>query len=230
MTKLNSIPGLNFRPRHLIIVVLYFGIILGLLVPVARYLDHSGLVNPALLILVLSPWILGVLVLAVERKGPVKYWAAPLLLSFTAPALAVYHDLAVVDGWLRYGTSANNVVTLALNFILVGSFTLFLVAMRPESCPECGRRALIPLLRVWIRQKRTARTHWCGRCGAKFWKDSQGTWQNERRKTWVDELESEQANALATSENHAGGAGGLSPYGPHAKNPRVAGAPAPTGE
>jgi hypothetical protein len=137
-------------------------------------------------ILIGSPWLLGFLVLAVERNGPVKYWAAPLLLSLTSPALAVCHNWVTVDLWRRTGELPNVLASLAINAILIGSFSVFFVAMYPGCCPRCGHRSLIPLRKFWGRSNRTLKTRWCGSCGAQYWRDRQGIWQKERRATWVD--------------------------------------------
>jgi transcription elongation factor Elf1 len=131
--------------------------------------------------------LLGVLVLLVERKGPVKYWAAPLLLSLTGPALAIGHDWLLLTSWQKTGTVPNAIVSLALNIVLIGSFSLYFASMYPGSCPRCGHRSLIPLLRFWT-NNRASKTHWCGSCGAKYWRNRDGLWQKERRSTWVDAL------------------------------------------
>jgi hypothetical protein len=127
----------------------------------------------------------------VERKGPVKYWAAPLLLSLTAPALAIGHDWFLVDAWQRTGTIPHALLSLVFNILLVGSFSLFFAAMYPDSCPRCGHRSLIPLLRLWGACQRTSQTRWCGSCGAKYWRNREGIWQKERRATWVDAMASD---------------------------------------
>jgi hypothetical protein len=180
--------GLRFRLRHLLIVVTYFAILLGILVPVLWQLRSLGLVNPALVILVVSPWLLGLLVLVVERRGPVKYWAAPLLLSLTSPALAAAHDWVIVDNWRQTGVIPNALVTLTLNAVLIGSFSVFFLSMLPDSCPRCGHRSLIPLLHFWGRARRTPTTRWCGSCGAQYWRARNGVWQKERRATWIDSI------------------------------------------
>lgn len=188
MSHSTQAPGLRFRLRHLLVVVTYFAILLGVLVPVLRQLRGLGLVNPSLVILVISPWLLGLLVMLVERRGPVKYWAAPLLLSLTSPALAMAHDWVIVETWRQTGVVPNALVTLALNTILIGSFSLFFLSMLPDSCPRCGHRSLIPLLQLWGRNRRTPTTRWCGSCGAQYWRSRNGAWQKERRATWVDSI------------------------------------------
>lgn len=188
MKSLTRHLGLRFRMRHLFILVTYFAVLLGILVPVLKLYGSSFPINAKLLILLASPWLLGVLVLLVERKGPVKYWAAPLLLSLTAPALAICHDWVIADVWHRTGAIPNAMVSLLLNIVLIGSFSAFFISMYPGCCPKCGHRSLIPLLRLWGRGNRTSQTRWCGVCGAKYWRNREGLWQKERRATWVDAL------------------------------------------
>jgi hypothetical protein len=188
MNTVNQALALRFRARHLLIVVAYFAVLLGILVPVVRYYGSSGMINGSLVILLASPWLLGILVLLVERKGPVKYWAAPLLLSLTAPALALSHDWVIADVWRRTGSVPNAMVSLLVNALLIGTFSLFFASMYPGCCPRCGHRSLIPLLRLWGRGSRTSKTRWCGHCGAQYWRNREGLWQKERRSTWVDAL------------------------------------------
>src|SRR5262249_53322134 len=141
----NRVPGLRFRVRHLLIMAVYFALLMGVLVPVVRYIGSTGPIDGSLTILLVSPWLLRVLLLAIENRGPVKYWAAPLLLSLTSPALAIYHDWFLLAAWQKTGAVPNVIVSLLINILLIGSFTYFVAAMRPDHCPRCGHRALIPV-------------------------------------------------------------------------------------
>src|SRR5206468_209130 len=128
------------------------------LVPVLKHYGSSGMFNGTQAILIVSPWLLGILVLLVERKGPVKYWAAPLLLSLTTPALAISHNWVILDVWRRTGHVPHAIVSLLINVALIGTFSLFLASMYPGSCPKCGHRSLIPLRDLWGRNRRTPKT------------------------------------------------------------------------
>jgi hypothetical protein len=184
--KLFQHEGHRFHVRHLIILVVFFALFLGILTPVARNLGTRGLVNPRLLLLVGAPWLLGTLILVLGRKGPMKYWASPILLSLMAPALAICHDWLVVESWLGMRILPNLFVTFAINVGLIGAFTAFLVWMCPRRCPECRSLAMIPLRSFWGPAARTPRTRWCARCGAKYWRTRAGEWKRERRRTWID--------------------------------------------
>jgi hypothetical protein len=187
MTPSSNRPfGLSVISRHLVILLSSFTLLLGVLVLAIKFIGIGPSMYAPGVILIGSPWLLGVLVLAVERNGPVKYWAAPLLLSLTSPALAVCHNWVIVDFWRQTGAIPNVLVSLTINAILIGSFSAFFVAMYPGCCPRCGHRSLIPLRKFWGQSKRTPNTRWCGSCGAQYWRDRQGIWQKERRATWVD--------------------------------------------
>jgi hypothetical protein len=178
--------GFRFHLRHLAILAIFFSVLLGIFTPLARRLGAYGLLNPPLLLVLASPWLLGVLVLLLERRSPVKFWAAPLLLSLMAPALAVGHDWLVLDSWHRLQIAPNLFVTLGLNIGLIGSFTLFVTKMFPSRCPDCRGLTMIPLRGFWGPSLRTPTTRWCASCGAMYWKTSQGDWKREQRRTWLD--------------------------------------------
>jgi|GEM_PF-5559296 len=180
----------RFRPRwrHLLFLFTDISLVLGPLVPILRQYDLIGPNDGPLFLVLVAPWILVMLFLVFERQGPAKYWAALVLLSFCLPAAAVYHDWLIFDFWRSSGTPPSYTRSLLINFILIGGFLLVLIAVSPDRCPRCGHRSLIPLVRFWGKGKRTAKTRWCGSCGAQYWRQGQGLWQKERRVTWVDDL------------------------------------------
>jgi transcription elongation factor Elf1 len=186
MSHANRPSGLRFLSRRLATLLFSFTASLSLVVLGLRLSGTSRSIDAVLVILVGAPWLLGVLVLAVERKGAVTYWAAPFLLSLTTPAVAVCHNWGLIDHWRKTGEVPDGIVSLLLNAVLIGACSLFYIAMSQGCCPRCGHRCLIPLRRFWLQNKRTARTRWCGSCGAQYWRDPQGLWQKERRATWID--------------------------------------------
>jgi hypothetical protein len=181
-------PDAVLRPnvRLLLIVVALFDLLMGALVLLIRHLGTIGALPPYLTVLVLSPWLLGILVLTIDRPSPVKYWAAPLLLSLIAPALAVCHDGLIIRSWTLAGGPPDAVVTLLLNIALIIPFCFGIHHMSPRLCPDCGRRAMIPMLRPRGRSRRTALIRWCGSCGARYGRIGAGPWKSERRTTWLD--------------------------------------------
>jgi hypothetical protein len=184
--KLNQPEGRRLHVRQLIILVVFFALFVLVLTPLAHNMGTRGLANPPLVLLVGAPWLLGTLILTLSRKSPVKYWAAPVLLSLMAPALAICHDWLVVQSWLGTRSLPNLYVTFTINVVLIGAFTFFLVWMFPRRCPECQSLAMIPLRSFWGPEARTPGTRWCARCGAKYWRTSAGEWKEERRRTWID--------------------------------------------
>jgi hypothetical protein len=180
--------GFRIHLRHVVILVVFFAAFLGLMIPMVRRLGAAGLCNPPLALLLTAPWLLAVLILILERKSPLKFWLAPLLLSLIAPALAICHDWLILDGWLRLSTVPNLPATLLVNALLIGSFTFFAGDMAPRHCPECKRWAMIPLRGFWGPGIRTPNTRWCAACGAKYWRTTEGEWREERRRTWFDNV------------------------------------------
>src|SRR5262249_7995757 len=113
-----AIPAVRPRSNSPAILALGFALFIGILVPVARALERWGVISPQLLLLVVAPWVLGALVLLMERSSPVKFWAAPLLLSLSAPALVLWLNSMVVLGWSQMPSSGTLIVTLLINALL----------------------------------------------------------------------------------------------------------------
>lgn len=136
--------------------------------------------------LLLSPWLLGILIIAFDRPGPLRNWMGPVLLSLFYPGVALWYDVASLAEWVRFGQYPAWAFAVFLNVVFLGGFTAYIVSMGPRRCPRCSRRALIPLLRLGKQEQRTAKTRWCAACGAQLWRDLEGQWRPERRKTWLD--------------------------------------------
>jgi hypothetical protein len=132
------------HPRHVSILGVAFALFIATLVPVARALAGPRVINPQLLLLVVAPWVLGLLVLMLERSSPVKFWAAPLLLSLSTPALLLWLNSLVVLGWTQMPPPAALSAILLVNVLLIGRFTVFLRDMCPNHCPDCGNLAMLP--------------------------------------------------------------------------------------
>jgi hypothetical protein len=135
-----------------------------------------------------TPWILGFLVMLLDRGGALKNWAVLTLFMLFPVALALGHDWITMAGLLDTGTITRPWNTLALNLFLLGLFAAYWYFMGPVNCPSCGGVALIPLLTLWGRTLRTEKTRWCARCGSLYWKIGSGPWKIERRTTWVDRV------------------------------------------
>ncbi|WP_422926372.1 hypothetical protein [Singulisphaera sp. PoT] len=200
-----SKPLNRFRPRgrHILFLLIDICLVIGLLVPLLRQYGFITAYDAPLFLILVAPWVLVMLFLVLERQGPAKYWAALVLLSFCLPALAVYHNRFALNIWGKSESSPTTLVSVLINFVLIGGFLLLLIAISPERCPRCGRRTLIPLIRFWGRGKRSAKTRWCGSCGAQYWRIGRGVWQKERRFTWVDELnETKAGEAVPRPHDH----------------------------
>lgn len=176
--------GLQTTPRQGAIFGLYSAASIAAAVYAPRY--GAGGINVVPVLQLLSPWLLGVALIVFDRPGPLRNWMAPLLLSLFYPTAALCYDAAALADWARFGHAPPWFVPAALNVTCLGGFAIYLHSMYPKRCPTCDRRALIPLLRLGTREKRTSKTRWCACCGAKLWRDDRGQWQPERRRTWLD--------------------------------------------
>jgi hypothetical protein len=183
----NPNAGHRFTFRHFLILSVYFAVLFKVVIPLSRYAGGTRIGSIVLGALLLSPPLLALLVALIERPGPLKNWALSLLLCLFFPALVLNHDYAVVRDHLIRGTRPTLWATLLINAVVLTNTLPYIGRMVPRRCPNCRRRTLVPLLRLLKKDKRTAKTCWCASCGADFWKDRQGTWRPERRKTWLDE-------------------------------------------
>jgi hypothetical protein len=121
-----------------------------------------------------------------DRPGPVKNWAVRFLLFLVYPAFALNHDYVVVVDYVKTGHLPSLWATVLLNAVIVACSVRFLRRMVPKVCPSCHRPTLYLLIRLVTNEPRSSNTFWCASCGAKLWKDKEGSWQHERRQTWLD--------------------------------------------
>jgi hypothetical protein len=178
--------ALRLTTRHFIIGLAYLVVLSGAINPVLERTGQSGTHGALVAKLLLSPCLLALLVLVIDRAGPVKNWAVLFLLVLMYPALALYHDLTALIDYVANGRSPTLWATLVLNATLLPASVLYGGKMMPRSCPGCRRRTLIPLMQLFKKDKRTANTRWCASCGGKYWKGQDGNWHVEKRRTWLD--------------------------------------------
>src|SRR5947209_9967561 len=97
--KANSAPlvGLRITLRDLMIAVAYSGVMSALVANVLKGPGPDTYQTSARVLLLLSPWVLGGLIVLFERPGPTKDWLAACVLFAFYPALVLYHDVAVVQ-------------------------------------------------------------------------------------------------------------------------------------
>lgn len=188
--NLNSSWAGRLRQRGALLRVLAF---VPILFALSLFLHRAGAFGqggPSLVLgLIAALWVVGILVLLLDRESPGKYWAVPLLLSISFPGLAVCYDWWTFDRWRSAGVVPHLGATVVVNLLLFGAFLAFVMTTRPDRCPRCGHWALIPLPRLRGGGARTAKTRWCGSCGAQYWRQGKGVWQKERRMTWIDALD-----------------------------------------
>jgi hypothetical protein len=181
--------GIRFTLRHLTILGVYGAVLFKVIIPLVKQAGYTRIGPLVLAALVASPPLLALLVAMIERPGPLKNWALSLLICLFFPFLALNHDVVVVRDYIVSGRRPTVWATLLINAVILTSTLPYVRRMVPRPCPKCSRRTLVPLLRLFKKDKRTAKTCWCASCGAMFWKDREGTWRLERRRTWLDQPE-----------------------------------------
>jgi hypothetical protein len=212
--------------RRLLIAVVYLGLLTGMILPALESLRLGLGLNVPLATLMVSFPLLAILVMLLDRPGPVRNWSVRFLFFMIYPAIALNHDIIVVVDYVKTGHRPTLWATLLLNLVVVACSLRFLRRMVPKVCPGCGKRALLLLMRLGKSDPRTPNTYWCASCGHKVWQDRDGTLRPERRKTWLDAPQGRRApsrEAPATADKS------LPPATPH-RPPRVGAAneiPAP---
>jgi hypothetical protein len=209
---------IRFTFRPLLILIAFVAIHLEFIIPalrVAGYQSAWSLVTPLVLA---SPPLLAALVMIIGRGGPVKNWCVSFLNLVFLPALALAYDGAAVRDYAHHGRTPPFLPTLLLNLVVIAQVLAYRARLIPSRCPNCQRRTLIPLMRLFQNEPRSSNTHWCAVCGGKVWKDTEGTWRSERRKTWLDQRAETSSAAVpapasarrnpgqAPSEAHSSGA------------------------
>lgn len=136
-------------------------------------------------LLLISPWILGVMVMLFDRAGPVRNWLGSVVHAVFYPLALIIFNWRVVEQWMRCGWLQEPLIVGALDVVLLASFVFSLYYLTPQRCPSCEQRSLIPLMPWIFREQRSNSTHWCASCGSQYWK-YHGAWEPERRTTWWD--------------------------------------------
>jgi hypothetical protein len=166
--------------------VVYFAVLFALVHAITRRGGTDVVGACVATVLLGSPWLLGLLVMAFDRPGPLRNWVISSLLVLFSPALALHYDWTLARDYCQVGSLPSPLLILSLNLFFLGSYAVYWRAMGPQPCPSCHRRSLIPLMHLWGQTPRTSKTRWCASCGSLFWRIGAGPWQKERRRTWLD--------------------------------------------
>lgn len=183
------LPGLRLTLRHQMIGVAYFALVFTTMGAARDGAGQLDLFHGMLWSVLLTPWMLGFLVLLLDRPGPLRNWTVSTLFMLFSPALAVAHDWITAATLLDTGSIPHPVSTLAINVVFLGAFAVYWYYMAPARCPGCGRASLIPLMMLGGQTRRTVKTRWCAGCGGQYWGAGRGPWNKERRRTWLDKGE-----------------------------------------
>src|SRR4051794_13543159 len=81
--------------RLMLVPVIYFSSLLAFLFSWANSPGAVGSRRLPLLLLLLLPWMIGVLISVARRADPIRNWAVPLLMSLFFPALILSYDVAM---------------------------------------------------------------------------------------------------------------------------------------
>lgn len=150
----------------------------------------------------ISPWIMGMMILVFDKKGPVRNWFGTVVHSLFYPLALVTYNWTVIHEWTRFGRTPSSMIIAMVNLLLLSSCVFFLRYLWPLRCPACGHRGLVPLMPLIFREKRSESTHWCAACDMQYWR-KKGAWDIERRKTWWDEAKQQRPKHEVTSETGA---------------------------
>jgi hypothetical protein len=176
----------RFTIRQLLILIAYLTLVFEFVIPLLAIAGGRSGWSAVTPILLISPPLLALLVMVFERPGPLKNWCVSFLNLLFFPALVLNHDVQSLRDYVHHGTTPALLPMLLLNGIVFAYVHAYRGRLVPNRCPGCQRRTLIPLLQLFKTEKRSSNTCWCASCGGKFWKDREGTWRPERRKTWID--------------------------------------------
>ncbi|MFO0952493.1 MAG: hypothetical protein U0835_15375 [Isosphaeraceae bacterium] len=178
--------GAWLTARRVLILGLYLALLFGSVIPFLKRIYEPGWAGALLTGVLCSPPLLAMLVVLLDEPGPAKNWAVFLLMALIYPAIALNHDAAVLIDFVSRGQTPMLWGTLLINLAFLPAPVFVLADLAPRTCPNCGKRRLIPLLRLLKRDPRTSNTRWCSSCGGVYWRDRTGGWRVERRKTWLD--------------------------------------------
>ena len=178
--------GIRMTWRHLLVLGFYLVILFKAVIPLLEGTLGKGTPSVLLISGLVSFPLLALLEVVIDRAGPLRNWSVSFLLHLLYPALALNHDAVALGDYLASGKPPAFWTTILLNATLIPVSIASFVKMVPKPCPGCGKRSLIPLMRLFMKDLRTTNTRWCASCGGKFWKDQEGNWRVERRKTWLD--------------------------------------------
>jgi len=171
--------GLATTSRQRRIFALYAVTMLVLCSGAIALRQRAGGYNLLPLLLLFAPWLLGVLVVLLDRPGPLRNWMGPLLVSLFYPCIALWYDGAALVAWFRLGHAPAWAFAVPFNALLLGGFLAYLTRVYPRRCPDCGQRSLVPFVRLGKKDGRTRQTRGCASCGVHLCKDDQGRWQHE---------------------------------------------------
>jgi hypothetical protein len=180
--------GLKPTLRHMMIVILWAALVLA----VFRMLMLGGLfVAPPQIVclnvvMIVAAWpmlILAILILALDRWGPVRDWYfACCKIAWSALAGVMFLLVDPVCYFLYGQPSLIFPVLPLLGVACLWGGTMQVRAAWPGTCPHCGHRTVIATrgtVQGAARGRRNMIRGWCATCGAAYQREGMKDWQPE---------------------------------------------------
>src|SRR5262249_28095261 len=95
--------GLRLTLRQQMIAVVYFAVVFAIMGTLRDTSGELDLHNGILLAILLTPWMLGFVVMLLDRPGPLRNWSVSTILMLFPPALALGHDWTIAPALLDTG-------------------------------------------------------------------------------------------------------------------------------
>src|SRR5262249_7502511 len=130
----------RFTIRHLLILIAYLAILFKFVIPLLAVVGHLTGWSAVTPILLISPPLVGLLVMIIERPGPLKNWCVSFLNVLFFPALVLNQDVHWLLKYVYHGTAPAFLPMLLLNGIVFPFAFVYCGRLVPNRCPSCQRR------------------------------------------------------------------------------------------
>ena len=175
----NYRPGLRPTTRQLMILSLFVACISAQVAPYFRESKPPSFQDKAAVAVALSAescFVLPVLIMLLDRRGPAKNWYALVIFwTFMMATLAIGLWLLLYSGVLPRPWFFTKPLEFIFPALFVAGAARLTFDLMPALCPCCGQRALVPVQpgsSRWMPQTRS-----CAVCGRRSCKSRRGAWQ-----------------------------------------------------
>lgn len=159
------------------ILCLYVALQSSWIAPLFRRAPAANIPYAAVLaaaLVMLTGWILPLLILLLDRRGPARSWYALMsFYAFITPLPVIIYAFVISMARRSVWTwPPPGVHLFPVMYVIFSAHTVR--DLFPLRCPDCGRRALI-LVRSGFAN--VARSRTCASCGLRFDRLTQGDWK-----------------------------------------------------